>query len=86
MYIVYSKPNCHQCEQAITQLRNSGEEHTVKKIGMGVTMQEVFDMIAKSNKPEFAPRSAPVIFKEESDGSLIVFESYIEFSNQFLDI
>lgn len=78
MITVYSKPNCHQCDKAIAILKNSSVEFEVKKIGVDVSLNDVFDRISKSNKPEFAPRSAPVIFNEDR-----VYETFDEFSSEF---
>lgn len=78
MYTVYSKPNCHQCDKAISILRNSGVEFEVKKIGVDSSMEDIFNRISNSDKPGFVPRSAPVIFKENR-----VFETFQDFSSEF---
>ena len=61
MFIVYSKENCSQCDQAIMYLKLKGVDFTVLKLEVDFTKE---DFIAKFPKA----RSFPMVLK---DGDVI---------------
>jgi len=69
MYIVYSKPNCAQCEQAKQMLSDRGLIYTEKVFDVG---QKKVDGVIYVNVSEFKTqfpqaKTAPQIFQEYND-------------------
>ena len=71
MYVVYSKENCPQCEQAIALLKKQMKDVVVKKVGVDVTREDLLKIVP-------AARSVPqIIFGDEVFGSLKELQDHL---------
>ena len=70
MYIVYSKPNCPQCDQAKMLLDMKGEKYNVIHLDVGQPKQDNTKYISRDELIKKIPtaKMMPQIVKQESTG------------------
>lgn len=64
MYTIYSKPMCPQCDKVIAEYKKEGKSFEVKKLGVDYELEDLFDVIANTNQPNYNPRAFPIVVFE----------------------
>lgn len=62
--VMYSKPNCPQCDQLKSKLTNAGITYTVKVLGTDFILHDLISLHSKHGVPP--PRSFPVVWRGDS--------------------